>query len=195
MANAMRLRDPRLLAGIILIIGSALAGWFILDRSASGPAMLQARSDLAAGTVLSEANTIVADGFAGKGDIYLAASELKENRPLARPVGKGEIIPKAAVANADAVTSRPMMVTAASSLPASVKAGDQIELWEVANSDSGQSQEPQLMCVAGLVSSKEDERAFSDGVKLEVRVPGESVSRVLAAQGKGSKIVAVAEHR
>ena len=51
------------------------------------------------------------------------------------------------------------------------------------------------MCVAGLVSSKEDERAFSDGVKLEVRVPGESVSRVLAAQGKGSKIVAVAKHR
>ncbi|WP_070622401.1 hypothetical protein [Winkia neuii] len=191
----MRLRDPRLLAGIVLIIGSTLAGWFIIDRSSGGPAMVAAKTDLAAGAVLNKSNTMVVDGLGAKSDIYLQAADLKGNRPLARPVGKGEVVPKAALTSPDSVKSRPLVVAAGSPLPASVKTGDQIELWEVANSETGQAHEPALMCVASLVAATEEERAFSEGVRLEVRVPNESVSRVLAAQGNGSKIVAVAKHR
>jgi flagella basal body P-ring formation protein FlgA len=98
-------RDPRLAVGVLLVTGSVLAGAQVLASSDDTVAVLTARGPLAAGQqVHADDLSTVRLRFSSEADAdrYLPADAEVDGVVLQRPVGPGELVPRAALGAASA---------------------------------------------------------------------------------------------
>lgn len=151
-----RWRDPRLVVGVALVALSALGGSVLLgddDRAA----VWVAGADLAEGRRLAAGDLVrreVGFGSQAEADRYVSAdTPVPPGSTLARAVGAGELLPRAALLSgeADEVLEVPLTVPA-ESVPGTVGAGSVVDVWvtpDPLSSTGRQGQESELV-LAGV---------------------------------------------
>lgn len=122
--------DPRIVVGLVLLIAAVVVGAKVIGSSRQTTPIWAAAHDLAAGTVVTDADLVPAevnlgDAIAG----YLSADTTANGRVLSRQVTAGELLPSAALA-APAEGGRLLGIgIEASDMPPGVAHGSVIDLY------------------------------------------------------------------
>lgn len=127
-------RDPRILIGILLVAGSVVLGSRVLASADDTTGVWAMRSDQPAGSEISAEAVVRREiRFADPADAdrYLSADDsLPSGATLARAVGAGELLPRAALA--DSAVGPLVEVPVAADLdavPATVERGSVVDVW------------------------------------------------------------------
>jgi hypothetical protein len=136
-------RDPRLLVGIVLVAASGLAGALLLTGDETVD-VWAVRADLAEGQRVDRAALATREvRFADQADAdrYVSADQpLPQDATLAREVGAGELLPRAAL-----VTGKPAellevpLTVPAESVPSTVRPGSVVDVWVAPGPERGLS--------------------------------------------------------
>jgi len=141
-----RWRDWRLLAGLVLVLGSAVAGARLVALADQTQPTWVAATDLVPGTPLTAASVVsVPTRVEGAGNPYLRGP-VPDGYVLVRSVEAGELVPASAVAPADRVEDRTRLVAVsvdAATTPGDLGPGDVVDVWEV-------TEGPALLLVEGV---------------------------------------------
>lgn len=134
-------RDPRLIAGVLIVAFSILGGAVLFAQGDRSTVVWAVRRDIASGATLTKAD--LESRRVGLGDTELArylavVGDGPVGRPVRRPIGAGELLPAAALATEgdEGGTLVPLMV-AVTDLPASVYVGSLVDVW-VTDREAGQ---------------------------------------------------------
>ncbi len=129
-----RWRDPRLVVGLAVVAVCALLGARLLGGAEGMVGVWAARSGLSAGQPLTTADLVrreVRFDDQTAADRYLSAgSAPPEGVTLARAVGPGELVPRAALAAAESgsLTEVPLSV-GTEAVPSTVRVGTVVDVW------------------------------------------------------------------
>lgn len=126
-------RDPRILVGIAIVATSVLLGVKVLAAADDTVGVWALRTDLPAGTRVDarevERVQIRFDTHAAA-DRYLSADEpLPADSVLRRSVGRGELLPRRALAGVDRALVEVPVSVEVDELPATVKEGSVVDVW------------------------------------------------------------------
>lgn len=127
-------RDPRLVVGIVLLTVSVVAGARIVGGADAMTEVLAARGPLAVGQPVGpEDVTTVRVRFADDAEAgrYLPGAEpLPAGTVVSRAVGRGELLPRAAVTvgGGPALLQVPLVVESGR-VPREVRPGDRVDVW------------------------------------------------------------------
>lgn len=180
-------RDPRLLAGIVVIALSVVLGARLLASADDTVPVWVATGDLPAGTTLSEEHLEQQRVRFASGELaqrYLsAAGAAPVGAVLRRPVGRGELLPRAGLGTAGRsdLLEVPLAVPA-EFLPATVRAGTRVDVWVTRGRPAG----------VGDPAGEEDARLVFDDA-LVVAVP--SVGGALGPSTTRQVIIGLAPER
>jgi len=123
-------------AGIALVALSVVAGARIVGAADDTVRVWSAAEDLAAGEVLTaETLTATSVHFAERADLdryFLVDEQLPSEVSLARSVGAGELVPRAALsaAGADGVSTLPLVLPGLA-VPPELTPGTRVDVWSV----------------------------------------------------------------
>jgi SAF domain len=125
--------DLRLIVGLALVLGSVLLGASVVASARRTAAVVGARRDLAAGTVLTADDLALLPVRlpAVTRSAYGTDPAAIVGKQLARPVTRGELVPLAALTAVPARTT--LTVPLAADAAPELAKGDRIELWVVAD--------------------------------------------------------------
>lgn len=179
-----RWRDPRLAVGLALVSISVLTGARVLAGADDTVAVLAADGPLAAGQQLEEGNLVpVRVRFAAEADAdrYVPGDgDLPEGAVLLRPVGAGELVPRAALGSVGAeLVELPLAVDLAR-VPSSVRAGSVVDVWVTPTADAGARRSAELLLgeVPVLATSRGAQTATSGVRQVVVGVSVEDEERL-----------------
>jgi hypothetical protein len=120
--------------GVLLVAVSALVGGRALADADDTVELWAAARDLPVGVPIAAADlvsTSVHFADAQTVDRYVAAASALVGRPLAQPVGAGQLIPTSAVGRAAESASEIPVGVAAADLPADLAVGDRVDVWSL----------------------------------------------------------------
>jgi Flp pilus assembly protein CpaB len=193
-------RDPRLALGLLLVCGCVLVGARVLARADETVAVLAARAPLAAGEQVS-AEDLVSErlrfGSSRDADRYLpAAADLGSDTVLLRPVGAGELVPRAALGTAgdDALVELPLSLEPGR-VPASVTVGSTVDVWVSSPPARGRSSAPAERLLSGvpvLAASRPSSAGTGGTAQVVVGVPvgdQRGVAEVVSRSSDGSLLL------
>lgn len=126
-------RDPRLLVGLVLVAASvALGGWAVGAAARTVP-VYAAVGPLVPGQALDAGSLAVREvRLDAAADAYLSAAEpLPTGLVVQRTVADGELVPRSALGEVDALELRPVAVPVEGVLPSGLVAGAVVDLWFV----------------------------------------------------------------
>jgi len=181
-------RDPRLLAGLVMVAAAvALGAWAVSAAEASTPVYV-ARGTLTPGEPVSSDDLVVAQ-------VRLAAAEAAHYLPVTgdgpqglvalRTVAKGELVPRSAVGDAAALDVRPVPVAAADAPSAGVVEGAMVDLWVTLEARDGEAVAMPRLLAEGLdvaeVTRPAGTFAVGGQTTVHVLVPTGSLPEVLGA--------------
>ena len=117
--------------GVVLVAGAVALGAWAVDAAADTTRVYVLSQDVAPGTDLTADGILtVVEAHPGT-DAYVEAGHLPDGAVSTRSMRKGELLAAAAVNSGREQELRPVVLTVASSLPASTKVGDYVDLWIV----------------------------------------------------------------
>lgn len=126
---------------------------------------------------------------------YLAAGALPaEGVVVARTIGEGELIPSAAIGDERGPSTTTIVVALTTPLGATVRAGDQLDVWASPQEEAGRFGAPVVISSgAQLVREVADEGlvAGAEAARVELLVPRRDVARILDALANGDALAAV----
>ena len=182
-------RDPRLIVGLALIAVSIILTTSIVSAARGGATVYRATLAILPGDVLGSHN-IAPTRLDVDTSVYATADALAPGATVSEEVAAGEILRVSSIADTSAATARRLVITVSDSLPASVQAGDQLDLWSVQQSSGVQSGQGavHLGVRATLVRVLEQTTSIAaKGTRIEILVDEASVGAVLeATAGKNS---------
>ena len=153
-ASRSRWRDPRLVLGVAVVALCAVAGARLLAAADDTVQVWAARTTLSQGQRVGPADLVrrgVRFAEQAEADRYLSANApLPVGSTVGRPVGAGELLPRAALgrADADALTEVPLSV-ASEAVPATVRVGSVVDVW--VTTERSTTQAPARTARSGLV--------------------------------------------
>lgn len=152
-------RDPRLLVGVALVLGSVVLGSRVVAAADDTVGIFAAATVLTPGEpVTAEDLTVVQVRLDEAARQYLRADgEMPADAVALRTVGAGELLPRSAIGDAGDLERRPVGVPVDGALPEGLVPGAQVDVW-VSEPDPGR---------AG---------AFSEPVRLAEAAPVAEVS-------------------
>ncbi|MEO8889876.1 MAG: SAF domain-containing protein [Jatrophihabitantaceae bacterium] len=121
--------DLRLVAGVVLVLASVLIGAKVVSGADHTHRLVAVTHDLAAGSTLRAADVrLVAVQLPGRGEgVYLADTSRAVGRQLNRALGRGELLPAAALGERTAATTLSVPFEAGNAPP--LQSGERIEVW------------------------------------------------------------------
>lgn len=149
-------RDPRLLVGVLLVLGSVVLGSRVVAAADDTVAVWAAVGPLVAGDPVTPERLTAVDVRLGEASsAYLpAADPPPDGAVLLRPVGDGELLPRAALGSAEEIQRRAVGIPVAGALPDGVVKGALVDVW-VSPPDperAGEFGEPELLAAAAEVA-------------------------------------------
>jgi len=187
-------RDPRLLAGLVMVAASVSLGSWAVSSAQASTAVYAARGALTPGEPVSGADLVVAlvRLDAAQASHYLTVADGPPDGLVAlRTVGAGELVPRSAVGAASALEVRPVPVTVADAPSAGVVEGALVDLWATSRDMNGDVVGQPALLAAGLEVAEvaRPTGAFAVGgeTTIHVLVPERQLPEVLGALAtKGS---------
>ncbi|MGL5856853.1 MAG: flagella basal body P-ring formation protein FlgA [Angustibacter sp.] len=121
--------DPRLLLGLVLVLGATIGGALVIRSADSSVQMLAATRSLSPGETLTESDlTVVRVRMSAGRDRYVTSDAPVRDRTVLRAVGPGELLAAGAVGPPDAVQLRPVAVPITSD-GVDILSGGLVDVW------------------------------------------------------------------
>ncbi|HMO11506.1 MAG TPA: hypothetical protein PKB06_08405, partial [Actinotalea sp.] len=134
-------RDPRLLAGVVLVAMAVALGTWAVGAAGRAVPVLATQHALGPGELVDRAALVVREVRLDRAeDLYLTdrADLLTEPLVVVRTVGAGELVPLGALAPATSLELRTVAVTPRGQVSADVVRGAAVDLWFVPAVRAGQ---------------------------------------------------------
>ncbi|MBT2485436.1 MULTISPECIES: SAF domain-containing protein [unclassified Microbacterium] len=187
--------DVRFLIGIALVALSISGVWFIVSASDDATPVLLASRTITKGETLASGDfQVVEVGLGALTDDYLGPQDLQPGQVASRTVWKGEIVPVAVAAPADANRSTTIVVESTTGIPEDVEPGTVVELWHAPPLDDGRSYDAPRILVADVIvrTVLETDGVLADaGTQVEIVIDRADVADVLAAVTGGAALSVV----
>ncbi|MGY1641321.1 SAF domain-containing protein [Geodermatophilus sp. SYSU D00703] len=193
--------DLRLVLGVLLVLGSVLLGARVVTAADATVPVWSAAGDLAAGTVLAEADLVPVDvRLDDAAGAYLATTTRPEGRTLARTVRRGELLPRSALEEPAELVQLALPVQAGHVPPALVR-GQVVDVYAVSDPvatgrDDDAGVAPVVEAAPVQAVSGRSEGVLSTAtttVQVVVSVPTDEAPEVLEAIGGRPLVVVVHE--
>jgi hypothetical protein len=174
--------DPRLVLGIVLVLGSVGLGAVVVSRADSSTSVVAVSHDLAAGTVLTPADVHPTRvRLQSTASLYVPGGTSVVGQTLARALRSGELLARSAVAPTPATQTTLTVPVRPENAP-DVKRGQRIAVWV-------STQYCQAVLVIGDVVVQDVRQAGTGALSaasdesLVVRAPAALAQRVVTALG------------
>lgn len=186
-------RDPRLLVGLVLVLGATVAGGLLVSSADDTVPVLSARETLVRGDVLSEADLrVVRVRLDDVGDAYLdAGSALAADSVALRTVPAGELLPASAVGRSDELDSRPVALDWQGPRPDGLVRGAAVDLWVAPREGTSEYGDPELLVGSAdvfAVVEGEGGLGSQNGTQVQVMLEPDGVRSLLAALAAEDRI-------
>ena len=186
--------DARFLLGIALIIASVAGVWLVVASARqTAPVFAAARTIVPGQTVTADDLRVVDVALGSAGETYVSPASLPPGVIATRTILEGELVPQAAVDDADAATTTTIVIRTSGDVSASVVAGSVVEVWAAPAEDGGTFGEPRILVPSATVVSVTRDDAVVSGtdVSLEIVIPRADVAESLAALADGANMSVV----
>lgn len=188
MKNSKSLMSPRgplvLTASGLLVVGSILGAWVVIEQSKTTEVFLVTKQNLASGTSLtgSDLDQISLSMFEIS-DSYLKPDALVEGLVLTRPLAAGEAVPVSALTSAELTNWSNIVLTPALELSSQIQVGTKVSIWSSPHLDFQTFGDPLLLATEiEVVKIIEPQGNFADNSKsVELRVPKNSLQYLIGA--------------
>ncbi|MBD7995380.1 SAF domain-containing protein [Arthrobacter sp. Sa2CUA1] len=189
-------KDPRLLLGLLLVLGSVAGVTALMSSQDQTTQVWTAGRDLPVGTQLQTADfQVVSVRLGDAAGAYLRADEpLPENTVAGGLIRKGELIARADLSTADRLDRKPFGLDVETPLPSGIKPGDRIDVWaSMPDGRNGYGEPRRLLEAAEIseISVSESVIAGSDSTRLLVLVEDPDLPGLLGALSNQAKIAVV----
>lgn len=146
-------RDPRLVLGVLIVAASVLAGAAMLGSGEQTMPVWAVRKDLPAGTRLTaDMLRQRAVHFADGGDTeHYVAGAAPAGRTLSRPVGEGELLPRAALVGSSRHLVEVPLGVDVDDVPATVREGSTVDVWVAPRDAAPGRRQPARKVLADVV--------------------------------------------
>ena len=179
-----RKNPARLLASAMVVAGSVVGAWFVIESSKITEVYLVTRSDLASGSALTEQNLEASDlALFSLGSAYLQEGQLPTGAYLTRTISAGEVIPVSAVTTQALDDYSNIVLTPSVEISSSITPGSKVSVWASPALDYQSFGEPTIAALdVEVVQVREPEGSFASAAKsVELRVPIASIQSILRA--------------
>ena len=177
-------RTGVLLASSLLVVGSMVGAWVLIEQSKTTEVFLVTKQNLASGTTLTAADLdqIPLSMFEISGS-YLQPDALVEGLVLTRPLAAGEAVPVSALTTAELTNWSNVVLTPALELSSQIEVGTKVSIWSSPHLDFQTFGEPDLLATdIEVVKIIEPQGNFADTSKsVELRVPRNSLQYLIGA--------------
>ena len=183
-SKSVRKSPVQLLLSAVVIAGSVVGAWFVIESSKITEVYLVTKSDLASGTALSEENLEKAElALFARGGQYLKEGELPLGSYLTRTISAGEVVPKSAVTTQALDDFSNIVLTPSVEISSAITPGTKVSVWASPALDYQSFGEPAIAALdVEVVQVKEPEGSFASAAKaVEIRVPITSIQSILRA--------------
>lgn len=185
-------RDPRLLIGLLLIALSVVAVSTIVASADRTTEFYAAKQTLTPGTVVEKSHLVVVSARVG-GTSYLAADAAPWGQVVTRVVEAGEMLPAAALADAEDFDGRPVAVQSSLPLATGIGPGALVDVYLTVEGADGKPQTSQVGSALVVDQVTRDQSAFGSrtGETVYVVVPSRDITRFLDALATDGEISVV----
>ena len=172
------------LASSLLVVGSIVGAWVLIEQSKTTEVFLVTKQNLASGTSLtaSDLDQIPLSMFEISGS-YLQPDALVDGLVLTRPLAAGEVVPVSALTTAELTNWSNVVLTPALELSSQIEVGTKVSIWSSPHLDFQTFGEPDLLATdIEVVKIIEPQGNFADNSKsVELRVPKNSLQYLIGA--------------
>ncbi|GAA1689700.1 hypothetical protein GCM10009792_07230 [Microcella alkalica] len=191
-----RAPDPRLLIGLALVVASIAGVVGIVAANDDGSEVYVAPRLLTAGELITSDDLEVRRVSLGADvSTYIAIGTLPEaGVVVARTIGEGELVPLGAVGDERGPSTTTIVVALTTPLGATVRPGDQLDLWGSPLEEAGRFGAPVVISSAAQLVREVAEEGLVAGAqaaRVELLVPRRDVARILHALANGDALAAV----
>lgn len=183
-AGSHKRRPLVLAASSLLVLGSMVGAWVLIEQSKTTEVFLVTKQNLASGTSLkaSDLDQIPLSMFEISGS-YLQPDALVEGLVLTRPLAAGEAVPISALTTAELTNWSNVVLTPALELSSQIEVGTKVSIWSSPHLDFQTFGEPDLLATdIEVVKIIEPQGNFADTSKsVELRVPKTSLQYLIGA--------------
>ena len=183
-AGSHKRRPLVLAASSLLVLGSMVGAWVLIEQSKTTEVFLVTKQNLASGTSLtaSDLDQIPLSMFEISGS-YLQPDALVEGLVLTRPLAAGEAVPISALTTAELTNWSNVVLTPALELSSQIEVGTKVSIWSSPHLDFQTFGEPDLLATdIEVVKIIEPQGNFVDTSKsVELRVPKNSLQYLIGA--------------
>ncbi|GAA2040492.1 flagellar protein FlgA [Agromyces tropicus] len=191
-ARGGRRPDPRLVIGLVLVVGSTLGTWALVDALDDTTEVLVAPETLTPGSRIDvDALRVESVGLGALAPNYLAPGDVPaEGLVVVRTVRGGELVPTAAVSDAADAAHARVVVQSRGPIAGEIAPGSLVDVWAARAVERG-SFEPPVVLVAGAEVARvleDDGMVAADGPSVELLIPREKTAAVLEALASGDAV-------
>jgi len=183
-AGSSKRRPLVLAASSLLVLGSMVGAWVLIEQSKTTEVFLVTKQNLASGTSLtaSDLDQIPLSMFDLSGS-YLKPDALVDGLVLTRPLAAGEAVPVSALTTAELTNWSNVVLTPALELSSQIEVGTKVSIWSSPHLDFQTFGEPDLLATdIEVVKIIEPQGNFADTSKsVELRVPKTSLQYLIGA--------------
>lgn len=183
-AGSSKRRPLVLAASSLLVLGSMVGAWVLIEQSKTTEVFLVTKQNLASGTSLkaSDLDQIPLSMFEISGS-YLQPDALVDGLVLTRPLAAGEAVPISALTTAELTNWSNVVLTPALELSSQIEVGTKVSIWSSPHLDFQTFGEPDLLATdIEVVEIIEPQGNFADTSKsVELRVPKNSLQYLIGA--------------
>jgi hypothetical protein len=183
-AGSSKRRPLVLAASSLLVLGSMVGAWVLIEQSKTTEVFLVTKQNLASGTSLtaSDLDQIPLSMFEISAS-YLQPDALVDGLVLTRPLAAGEAVPISALTTAELTNWSNVVLTPALELSSQIEVGTKVSIWSSPHLDFQTFGEPDLLATdIEVVKIIEPQGNFADTSKsVELRVPKNSLQYLIGA--------------
>ncbi|MGR0220243.1 hypothetical protein [Agromyces sp. ZXT2-6] len=184
--------DPRLIIGLVLVAGSTVGVWALVEALDDTREVLVAPETLTPGTRVDEgALRVESVRLGGLAAEYLAPGDVPDGGyVVTRTVHAGELVPAASVADRESAELAVVVVASARPLPGDVEPGALVDVWTAAEVERGVHEPPTVLVPSAEVAAvtAPDGMMASGGPTVELLIPRERTAAFLEALAAGHAI-------
>lgn len=189
-------KDPRLLLGVLLVLGSVAGVSALVASQDQTVRVLAAARDIPVGTVLEETDfDVVQVALGGLEGTYISAADtFPEDAVAGTLVRRGELLARSDLSEAAELDRKPLGLDVQTPLPSGIRAGDRVDVWaSLPNGQNGYGEPRRLLTAAEIseISVMESVIAGAEATRLLVLVEDQDLPALLGALSNQAKIAVV----
>ena len=186
-----RKKTARLLLSGLVISGSVIGAWLVIESSKATESYLITKQDLASGSQLLASNLTTGEfALFTIGKNYLKGNELPTGAYLVRSISAGEAIPKSAVTTQLLDDWSNIVITPSVELSSSIGPGSRVLVWASPSLDYQSFGEPAIAAIdVEVVEIRAPQGNFAQALSsVELRVPFDAIQSLLRSIANGDAI-------